>query len=188
MAPPPEFGFQRGVPLGHHALLSVFPGLDQVPPFAKYPATPAVRRSVARNTEVAVVRGAVWMYVAPHEVPGFAKAVGWRPVTSAKDCIVIGRSHLGKSPAITVYLDILHELYHVFQRRAGRDLWDLTHGYAGSPTEIEAYRFAVEEARRLGASESYLHEYLEVEWIDREEHARLVRNVGVSPLRKGRTR
>ena len=119
------------------------------------------------------------MYVAPHVPPPFAKAVGWTPVTSRADCIVVGRAHLAKSPAITVYLDILHELYHVFQRRAGRDLWDISNGYAGSPTELEAYGFALREARRLGATEAYLRKYLEVDWIDAKEHARLLKNLGV---------
>jgi hypothetical protein len=181
LAPPPEFEFRRDVSLGRHSLLAVFPGLVRVPPFEEYPATRRVRHAVVEGASVEVVRGAVWMYVAPHEVPPFAKAVGWKPVTSATDCIVIGRSHLQRSPAITVYLDILHELFHVFQRRAGRDLWDISHGYAGSPTEIEAYRFAIREARRLGATDRYLHRYLEVEWIDAAEHARLVRNLGLPP-------
>lgn len=119
------------------------------------------------------------MYVAPHELPPFAKEIGWKPFTTPSDCIVVGRSHISRSPSITVYLDVLHELYHVFQRRAGRDLWDISDGYAGSPTEIEAYAFAIKEARRLGASDQYLRKYLEVEWIDRKEHARLLRNLGI---------
>jgi len=179
--PPPEFRLDRTVQLARYPLLRVFPGLDRVPPFPGYPASPAGRRAVARGTSVEVVRGRVWMYVAPHEVPSFAKEVGWKPVTSRTDCIVVGRTHLRRSPRITVYLDILHELYHIFQRRAGRELWDISDGYAGSPTELEAYRFAVEEARRLGATEAYLREYLEVDWIDRAEHARLLRNLGVAP-------
>ncbi len=180
VAPPPEFRFDRDVRLGRYRLLSLFRGIDRVPPFADYPATAAQRRRVVRATSVEVVRGPVWMYVAPHEVPPFAKAVGWKPVTCDTDCIVVGRSHLAKSPAITVYLDILHELYHIFQRRAGRELWDISNGYAGSPTELEAYAFAVREARRLGATDRYLRQYLEVDWIDRKEHARLVQNLGVS--------
>lgn len=178
--PPPEFAFERNAPLGRHSLLKVFRGLDRVPAFVGYPASPSARRRVVRDASVEVVRGPVWMYVAPHEVPPFAKAVGWKPVTSQADCIVIGRRHLSRSPAITVYLDILHELYHVFQRRAGRDLWDLSKGYAGSPTELEAYGFALREARRLGTSERYLRTYLKVDWIDAKEHARLLRNLGVS--------
>jgi hypothetical protein len=177
--PPPEFAVDRTVRLGRHPLLRVFPGLDRVPPFAYYPASRTEQRDVAKGTSIALVGGPTWMYVAPHEVPPFAKAVGWKPVTSASDCIVVGRRHLTKSPAITVYLDILHELFHVFQRRAGRELWDVSMGYADSPIEIEAYEFAVREARRLGASNRYLREYLEVDWIDRKEHTRLVRNLGI---------
>ncbi|MGP8077846.1 MAG: hypothetical protein ACLQD8_00195 [Thermoplasmata archaeon] len=177
--PPVEFVFDRKVPPGRYPLAQVFPGLEKVPPFVEYPASPARRRRVLRGAEVEIVRGQVWMYVAPHEVPPFAKAVGWEPVTSRTDCIVVGRGHLSKSPRITVYLDILHELFHVFQRHSGRDLWDLSKGYAGSSTEIEAYGFALKEARRLGASDRYLRKYLEVEWISVKEHALLLRNLGV---------
>jgi hypothetical protein len=178
--PPPEFSFRRKTPVGRHRLLDVFPRFDRVPPFASYPAPAAVRGSVVRATTIEVVRGPVWMYVAPHRAPPFAKEVGWKPVTARGDRIVIGRHHLARSPPATVYLDLLHELYHVFQRRAGRDLWDISNGYAGSPTEIEAYRFAIGEARRLGASERFLREYLRVDWIDAREHRRLLENVGVS--------
>jgi len=181
VTPPSEFGVVRTTPVGRHPLLAVFPGLETVPPFRGYPAPAATRRRVVRSATVEVVRGPVWMYVAPHEVPPFAKAVGWTPVVSSTDCIVVGRSHLARSPAVTVYLDILHELFHVFQRRAGRNLWDLSKGYAGSPTELEAYGFAIAEARRLGASDRYLRDYLRVDWIDAKEHRRLVRNLGVAP-------
>lgn len=177
--PPTEFTFDRAVPIGRYPLLRVFPGLNRVPPFSKYPARPAERKAVVTETSVAIVGGPTWMYVAPHEAPPFAKEVGWKPVTSATDCIVVGRRHISRSPPITVYLDILHELFHVFQRRAGRDLWDISNGYADSPTELEAYEFALSEARRLGASNRYLRHYLEVDWIDKKEHARLVKNLGV---------
>ncbi len=177
--PPSEFTFRREAPLGRQPLRSVFEGLEMVPPFAEYPGPARARRRVLQEAEVEIVRGPVWMYVAPHEVPPFAKDVGWTPVTSDRDCVVVGRSHLRRSPGLTVYLDILHEVCHLFQRRAGRDLWDLSDGYAGSPTELEAYGLVVREARRLGASERYLRGYLKVDWLDRTEHARLLRNLGV---------
>lgn len=179
VTPPPEFSIDRTVRAGRHRLLSVFRGIDRVPPFSGYPASPRARREVVDRTSVEIVGGPTWMYVAPHEIPPFANAVGWKPVTSASDCIVAGRRHVVRSPALTVYLDILHELYHVFQRRAGRELWDISDGYAGSRTELEAYAFAIEEARRLGATDRYLRNYLRVEWIDKKEHARLVRNLGI---------
>jgi len=178
--PPAELAIDRTASPGRHRLLAVFGGLDRIPPFENYPAAARVRTTVVRKTFVQVVPGATWMYVAPHEVPPFAKAAGWEPVTSASDCIVVGRRHLSRSPSITLYLDILHELFHVFQRRAGRELWDISNGYAGSPTELEAYAFAISEARRLGATDRYLRTYLEVDWIDKKEHARLVRNLGVA--------
>lgn len=181
VAPPPEFHVERGAVLGRHPLLRVFAGLDKLRVFQEYPAAAAMRRKVARETAVEIVRGSTWMYVAPHATPPFAKEVGWKPVTSRSDCVVIGRRHISRSPAITLYLDILHELYHVFQRRAGRELWDLSNGYAGSPTELEAYGFALKEARRLGASDRYLRGYLRVDWIDEKEHARLLKNLGVPP-------
>jgi len=179
VTPPNPFHIDRTVPPGRHRLLEVFRRLDKVPPFRKYPATAEERRQVVRGTSVEIVPGTVWMYVAPHEVPPFAKEVGWNPVTSDTDCIVVGRRHLSRSRSLTLYLDILHELYHVFQRRSGRDLWNISDGYAGSLTELEAYGFAVGEAKRLGVTNRYLQEYLKVEWIDAKEHARLMRNLGI---------
>jgi hypothetical protein len=178
--PPGVLYIDRSWSAGRYPLLRVFRGLDQVPPFGEYPATGPVRRATVDKTSVEIIPGPVWMYVAPHEVPPFAESVGWKPVLSASDCIVVGRRHLARSPAITLYLDILHELFHVFQRRAGRELWDISNGYAGSPTELEAYAFAIREARRLGADDRYLRQYLEVSWMDRKEHARLVKNLGIS--------
>jgi len=179
--PPSIFRIERGVPTGRFRLLKVFTGLDKVPPFSLYPGGESRRKALVRRTWVEVVRDETWMYVAPHEVPSFAEAVGWKPVTSDADCIVVGLQHLSKSPALTLYLDVLHEFYHIFQRNAGRNLWDITNGYVGNPTELEAYGFAVDEARRLGVSDEFLREYLKVEWIDAKEHARLVKSLGIPP-------
>lgn len=118
------------------------------------------------------------MYVAPHRVPADAGA-RWKPVTSRADCIAVGQSHLRRSPALVLYLDILHELYHIVQRWDGRSLWDGGYSYADRPTEVEAYRFVVREAYRLKASDAFLRDYLRVMWISREEHRRLLAHVGV---------
>jgi hypothetical protein len=122
----------------------------------------------------------MWMYVAPHELPPFAKEVGWSPHTDAGNCIVVGRKHLAESPAITLYMDIYHEFFHILQRDAGRELWDEDRAYVDSPTELEAYAFAIAEARRLGAPESFLRHYLEVEWVSPTDHRRLLKNLGVA--------
>ena len=180
-SPPEPFGLVRDAPAGRHRLRSVFPGLDQVPPFREYPCAPRERERLARSVWVQVANGrGEWMYVAPHRVPPGADS-RWKPMTSRADCIVVGRSHLRTSPALVLYLDVLHELYHVVQRWEGRTLWDDEYSYVDRPTEVEAYRFVVREAYRLKASDAFLRSYLRVTWISRKEHRRLLANVGVPP-------
>ncbi len=177
--PPAEFQIARRLPPGRYKLLKVFRGLDRVPPFDHYPGTAEQRQELVRRTWVAIVKDPTWMYVAPETIPPFAKDVGWNPVTSDADCIVVGRRHLSNSPSITLYLDVLHEFFHLFQRRAGRNLWDISNGYVGSPTELEAYKFAVKEAKRLRVSDGFLRDYLKVEWIDMKDHSRLLKTLGI---------
>lgn len=170
----------RALRPGRHPLLEVFPGLDKAPPFQKYPCSARVRRDLGRKSSVEVARRrGEWMYVAPHEVPPNAPKQ-WRPVTSPDDCVVVSGEHLRKSPALVLYLDILHELYHLLQRKEGRELWDETYEYVDRPTEVEAYRFSVQEARRLGVSDRFLREYLRVVWVTPKDHRRLLKNVGVA--------
>jgi hypothetical protein len=66
-------------------------------------------------------------------------------------------------------MDIYHELCHVLQRQGGADLWPPGVSYVERWTEIEAYRFVVDEARALGVPDSFLREYLRVEWISDDE-------------------
>jgi hypothetical protein len=178
--PPPEFRIDRSASVGRHRLSAVFEGLPDVAPFARYPGPAAANRDLARRAWVEVIGDPMWMYVAPHRAPPFARKVGWTPVVSSADCIVVGRGHLKNSPALELYLDVIHEFCHLIQRRAGRDLWDMSKGYVGSPTELQAYRFAVREARRLKATDAFLRKYLRVEWVSKEDHVRLLRALGVS--------
>jgi bifunctional DNA-binding transcriptional regulator/antitoxin component of YhaV-PrlF toxin-antitoxin module len=125
---PPPFEISRELGPGNYPLLKVFPGFTEVPPFARYPADPRKRRSLARGTTVQVVDERAWMCVAPIAAPPWATKYGWNPFTSPTDCIVVGRRHLAKSPSIALYLDILHVFCHIVQRDAGRELWDITQG------------------------------------------------------------
>jgi hypothetical protein len=61
----------------------------------------------------------------------------------------------------------------------GRELFDESYEYVDRPTELEAYKHALKEARRLGMSDGELFEYLKVTWLDEEEVKRLARNLGV---------
>jgi hypothetical protein len=178
-ASPPGFGVNRALPVGRHALLELFPGLDRLGPAERIASDPAVRARLFAETSVEIVEQDLWMYVAPWEVPAHRR--GWQPVVApGADCIVIGRKHLQESPEIILFLDIYHELCHVLQRQDGANLWEPGVGYVERRTEIDAYRFVVGEARALGVRDAYLREYLKVEWITPKEHQRLVTAVGVS--------
>ena len=177
---PKAFRLDRQAKLGRHPLLEVFPQLDQLETAAKQVADPAARSRLYGNTFVEIVKGDVWMYVAPYEVPKWARGQ-WKPVASPdSDCIVIGVEHLRESPELTLFLDIFHELCHVLQRQAGRELFAEGLSYVDRSTEIEAYKFVVDEARRYGVADDVLRDYLLVEWITPEEFLTLLDRVGVS--------
>jgi hypothetical protein len=184
-APPPGFQIARELPAGRHRLLEVFPGLERLGPAERIDPDPARRARLFQETWVELVDQDLWMYVAPWEIPPFARRRGWEPVVApGLDCIVVGRGHLRESPAMLLYLDIYHELCHILQRQAGANLWEPGVGYVERRTEIDAYRFVVEEAKALGVSPEYLREYLKVEWISAKEHAKLLEAVGVpAPVR-----
>jgi hypothetical protein len=178
--PPAKFRIARELPLGRHSVLAAFPGLDRLSPGKKIDRNARVRKHLFDRTCIELVDEDMWMYVAPWEIPAIARG-RWRPVvTPGTDCIVVGVKHFRESPPLTVYLDIYHELCHVLQRRNGANLFEPGESYVRRWTEVEAYRFVVEEARRLGVSDEYLCEYLRVEWITKAEHRELLKTLGVS--------
>ncbi len=179
---PKGFRVARELSVGRHPLLGMFPGADRLPAARRLEPDPAKRASLFGDTEVELVDQDLWMYVAPHEKPKITRSRGWKPVISPdRDCIVVGATHLKESPPLVLFMDIFHELRHVIQRHGGANLWEPGVSYVERWTEVEAYRFVVQEARDLGASEEFLREYLKVEWISKEEHRRLLVAVGVPP-------
>lgn len=179
---PDGFRVDRELPVGRHPLLRAFPGLDGLPPAARLVRSTAARRRLFGQTSVELVPEDVWMYIAPHERPSGARSQ-WRPVLTApgSDCIVVGENHLRTSPSLMLFMDIYHELCHVLQRRAGAELWPPGVSYVRRWTEVEAYRFVVNEARRFGVTDEYLREYLRVEWISDDEHRELLRTLAIAP-------
>ncbi len=79
-----------------------------------------------------------------------------------------------------LFMDIYHELCHVRQRQGGANLWEPGVSYVKRWTEVEAYRFVVEEARSLGVADDFIREYLKVEWISAKEHRELLAELRVS--------
>jgi len=177
--PPEAFRMARELPLGRHPILEVFPGLDRLPPGRSIHTDAKVRRRLFSHTFVELVDEDMWMYVAPWEVPAIARG-RWRPVvTPGTDCIVVGDGHFRTSLPLIVYLDIYHELCHILQRHDGANLFEPGLSYVERPTEVEAYRFVVVEARRLGVSDEFIREYLRVEWITDREHRQLLSTLDV---------
>lgn len=179
--PPAGFTIQRQLSSGRHPIFEVFPGIERIPTAAHLQPDPKKRTDLLRATQVELVEDDIWMYVAPWEIPESRRG-RWNPVLApGADCIVIGLSHLRESPAFTLFMDIFHELKHVLQRRAGAQLFGSEESYVRRPTEIDAYRFVVDEARSMGVGDDFLRDYLRVEWINDGEFFELLSAVGVPP-------
>jgi len=94
--------------------------------------------------------------------------------------IVISAYYLKNGEERDIYLDVIHELVHIKQMMDGRELFDEKYIYVERPTEIEAYRITIEEARRIGMNENQIKRYLSVEWIDQEDKLKLIKELGLN--------
>ncbi|MCW3984649.1 MAG: hypothetical protein NWE96_11780 [Candidatus Bathyarchaeota archaeon] len=104
---------------------------------------------------------------------------GYMYVDGADGHLVISKSYLNRGNKTDIYLDLIHELCHVKQFMAGKELFDPRYEYVDRPTEIEAYRYTVQEAKRLGLSEERIRHYLRTEWMSQEDFERLAKHVDV---------
>ena len=110
----------------------------------------------------------------------FAGMRSYMGVSNVDGHIVMSARYLKEGDIVDIYLDIIHELVHVRQFMEGRELFDENFSYTERPTEIEAYRHAVEEARNLGLSEERICEYLKTEWMTDDEFERLAKAIDVN--------
>jgi GNAT superfamily N-acetyltransferase len=94
---------------------------------------------------------------------------GYLRVSAETGDVIINPDYLKTGDEKHLYLDVIHELTHVKQFREGKELYDRSYAYFERPTEIEAYRVAVEEARVIGMDRDEIVEYLRVEWVTEEE-------------------
>jgi hypothetical protein len=97
--------------------------------------------------------------------------------------ICVGSRYLPAAKIYFLYLDVIHVLVHLKQFLDGKDLFDQTFEYVDRPTEIEAYRYTVEEAKRLGMTEDDILKYLRVDAVDDSELGRLIEKIGVRRIR-----
>lgn len=100
-------------------------------------------------------------------------------VSDADGHLIVGAHYLKNGDITEIYLDVIHELVHLKQFMDGKELFESRYNYVDRPTEIEAYRVAVEEARRLGLSDRQISTYLRTEWMTDEEFKRLASTLNV---------
>lgn len=151
----------RKVKPGLYPILDVFPELDRSRAFRALFAD-GLRTKVLRECRIEVIAEDAYMYI--DDGPGNVCA---------------GLTYLKTGDERVLYLDILHELTHIRQWHAGKELWDRRYSYVDRPTEVEAYEVAVQEARRLAMTDGEIADYLRVEWTSREDHERLCKRLGV---------
>lgn len=105
--------------------------------------------------------------------------LGYMGVNASNGHLIVNSRYLNNGDRVDLYLDVIHELVHVRQYMEGKELFDSHYDYAERPTEIEAYRHAVEEARRLGLNDERICQYLKTEWMSDADLRRLARVLDV---------
>lgn len=104
---------------------------------------------------------------------------GYMGVDNTDGHLMVNGKYLNSGDKTDIYLDVVHELCHVKQWMEGRELFDERYDYVDRPTEVEAYRYTVQEAKRLGLKEERILLYLKTEWLSSQDLKRLVKNMDV---------
>ncbi len=132
-----------------------------------------------KNAAVRGIFGEKTHEVLSHLTVEISWIMGYMYVDGSDGHLVISKNYLNNGDKTDIYLDLIHELCHVKQFMNGKELFDPRYDYVDRPTEIEAYRYAVKEARRLGLSEQRIYCYLRTEWMSDDDFSRLANSVGV---------
>jgi len=154
------------VEIVRNAKVSMYPFTDYFKGFEK---VEAVRRIFGERTDSVLNNLKV----------EFGGRRGYMGVSDIDGHLIISVEYLNKGDIIDIYLDVIHELTHVKQFMDGKELFDRHYNYVERPTEIEAFRNAVEEARRLGLSDERICEYLQTEWMTDEDLLLLAKALNV---------
>ena len=110
--------------------------------------------------------------------------------------IAVGTYHLKVSPTRTLYLDVIHELFHINQRMSDEKFFhnefmkfmaDRSLYYA-SPIEIPAYEHTVREAERIGMTREEILGYLKFGYAPPKVWREFVKKMNLSrrPVASGR--
>ncbi len=110
----------------------------------------------------------------------FVSRRGYMGVNELDGHLIVSAYYLKSGADRDIYLDVIHELVHVKQYMEGKKLFDNHYEYVERPTEIEAYKHAVKEARRLSMTEKEILSYLRTEWLNEKDLAKLAKAAGVN--------
>lgn len=102
---------------------------------------------------------------------------GYMGVSNLDGHLIISSEYLQKGDLIDIFLDIIHELVHVKQFIEGKELFDHNYSYVDRPTEIEAYRYTVDVALKMGLDEDRIYDYLKTEWMSDADFHVLIKNL-----------
>jgi hypothetical protein len=105
---------------------------------------------------------------------------GYMYVNSSNGHLVVSAPYLNSGDKVDIYLDVIHELCHVRQLMEGKELFESRYSYVERPTEVEAYRYTVQEAKRIGLSDERICQYLKTEWLSDSDWKRLAKAVNIT--------
>ncbi len=158
------FRVRRDLPSGRYRLSQLVQGLDRVPSLVRLFGGQGALSDLLSIAEVELDSFQGYMWIDPEE-----------------RCMMVSEEYLQEADDVSLYLDLIHEVVHLRQLSQGLELFDEEYTYDERPTELEAYRIALEEARRLGVSDDFLRDYLRVPWITEEQYQNLLGTLGVNP-------
>jgi hypothetical protein len=161
-----SFRVRRSAEVGEYKLSEVFSGLD---------SSSALIKVFGSKTQMTKIMKHLKLRVERHD-SGL-----WLDRDTGTICI--GSKHLTTAKNDFLYLDVIHVLVHVRQFLEGKELYDQAFEYVDRPTELEAYRATVAEARRVGMEEDEILKYLRLDAADDSELGKLMEKIGVKVRR-----
>jgi len=105
--------------------------------------------------------------------------IGYMWISDIDGHLIVNSRYLNNGDRVDIYLDVIHELVHLKQFMEGKELFEGRYSYVERPTEVEAYRHTVEEARKLGLSDQRICAYLRTEWMSDEDLRQLANTLDV---------
>jgi len=150
----------KGLPCGEYPYLSLLPFVV---------LSPAMQRIYTQSVSLVTLLNSARIRIeaGDHYV--------W--VDDQAPAIVLAEHYYRRGNPLDLYLDLIHELVHLRQLAEGKNIWDRHFPYVDRPTEIEGYAVAIEEALRLGMTESEIIAHLSNPWMTHVEVLRLRENI-----------